>query len=336
MTGSREKEHVLVTDDSLTVRMMLRDYLEQEGYRVTLQPDGESCIQFLNACEDWPDLVLLDRVLPGVDGIEVLNWIKTNSGSSFHPVILLTSMGEVDDRVTGLDHGADDYIAKPFEAEELMARVRAQCRIKRLQDELGKRNLALATADREKAELLRELERKNEELERLATTDPLTGLANRAHIEDFLSSESTRSTRFGLPLSVAMIDVDFFKSINDTHGHPVGDQVLREVGRILSESVRKLDKVGRYGGEEFLLVLPGTPVKGARILGERIRASAAGFRLTPPGAQFTLSVGIAQWTADLGSWEALVARADQALYAAKEGGRDQVRVWEDLSSGVPQ
>jgi len=327
--------HIVVTDDSLTVRMMLKSHLEGAGYQVSAFADGESCVAFLQAGGALPDLVLLDVVMPGMDGLEVLGRIKHSGHTAYLPVILLTAQGEVSDRVQGLDKGADDYIAKPFEADELLARVRAHIRIKRLQDALAAQNTALETANRDKAVLLSELEAKNAQLAELAQTDPLTGIANRGHIEHFLADEVERARRFGHPLAVGMLDVDHFKRINDGFGHPFGDRVIREVARILAETVRQVDKVGRYGGEEFLMVLPDTELQGAQILAERVRAliEAAGF--DPEGYRGTVSIGVAEWRADVPSWEALVSRADKALYEAKEMGRNRVCLWRGEGRGVP-
>jgi diguanylate cyclase (GGDEF)-like protein len=183
--------------------------------------------------------------------------------------------------------------------------------------------------------LLSELEAKNAQLAELAQTDPLTGVANRGHIEHFLADEVERARRFNRSLSVGMLDVDHFKRINDGFGHPFGDRVIREVARILAETVRQVDKVGRYGGEEFLLVLPDTDMEGARILAERVRSliEAAGF--DPEGYRGTVSIGVAAWQPDTPSWEALVSQADQALYEAKETGRNRVCFWRGEGRGVP-
>ncbi|MFQ5508785.1 MAG: diguanylate cyclase [Leptospirillia bacterium] len=316
--------HVLVVDDSLTVRMMLSSHLEQEGYQVTAFVDGESCVNYLEESDEWPDLVLLDLMMPGIDGIEVLNWIKLQKGHGFLPVMLLTAMGEVDDRVRGLDEGADDYIPKLFEAEELMARVRVQLRLKSLQDELSRRNQALVDASMENAIILSQLEEKNNQLSQMATTDALTNVANRGHIEECLIEEVARARRFRHPVSVAMLDLDFFKSLNDTHGHQFGDRVLRDVSKVMSDMVREVDKVGRYGGEEFILVLPDTNLEGAVIIADRIRQAISGIDFSPVEVCCTASIGVAEWHAELSSWEDLVARADAALYRAKETGRNCV------------
>jgi two-component system cell cycle response regulator len=240
----------------------------------------------------------------------------------------------VRDRVHGLNLGADDYIAKPFEADELLARVRAHIRIKRLQDALAEQNAALLKTNQEKVTLLSELEAKNAQLAEMANTDPLTGVANRGHIEECLSTEVARACRFGSILSVGMLDIDHFKRTNDSFGHPFGDRVIREVARVLSETVRVVDKVGRYGGEEFLVVLPGTDLEGAGILAERIRAAVQALTFDPEGHSATLSVGVAQWEPDANNWEGLVSRADQALYQAKEEGRNRVCSWGG-GRGVP-
>jgi len=273
-------------------------------------------------------------VMPGMDGMAVLEFIKSSLGPGFVPVIFLTAQGEVRDRVHGLNLGADDYIAKPFEADELLARVRAHIRIKRLQDALADHNAALVSANHEKATLLSALEAKNVQLAEMANTDPLTGVANRGHIEECLATEVARACRFGSILSVGMVDIDHFKRINDGFGHPFGDRVIREVARVLAETVRQVDKVGRYGGEEFLVVLPGTDLVGAGVLAERIRAAVAALTFEPEGSRATLSVGVAQWNAEADSWEGLVSRADQALYQAKEEGRNRVCCWRG-DRGVP-
>lgn len=327
--------HVVVTDDSLTVRMMLKGHLEQAGYQVSVFADGESCIAYLKTAAHWPDLVVLDLVMPGVDGISVLGWIKARRDHGYTPVVLLTALDDVNDRVRGLDEGADDYISKPFAPDELLARVRVQLRIKRLQDELAEHNFALTRANEEKARLLDALEAKNEQLAVMATTDPLTGIANRGHIEEFLEDAAARAARFGEALTVAMVDIDHFKRLNDTYGHPFGDRVIREVSRVLAETVRRIDKVGRYGGEEFLLVLPGTDADGAMVLGERIRRRIAELGFAPNDVRVTISVGIASWRARMGSWEELVAEADHTLYRAKEAGRNRVCGADPNRNGAP-
>ncbi|MBI5137269.1 MAG: diguanylate cyclase [Nitrospirae bacterium] len=328
--------HVIVTDDSLTVRMMLKQHLETAGYQVSAFSDGEACMAFLESAPKWPDLVVLDLIMPGVDGITVLGWIKARQEHGFTPVILLTALDDVNDRVRGLDQGADDYISKPFEANELLARVRVQLRIKRLQDQLTAHNAALTRANEEKAQLLGALEAKNEQLAVMATTDPLTGIANRGHIEAFIGDSAARAARFGERLTVAMVDIDHFKRLNDTHGHPFGDRVIREVSRVLAESVRRIDKVGRYGGEEFLLVLPETDAAGAMVLGERIRQRVAALDFAPHhDVHVTLSGGVASWTPQMASWEELVAVADQALYRAKEGGRNRICGSPPDRDGIP-
>jgi two-component system cell cycle response regulator len=326
--------HVVVTDDSLTVRMMLKSHLEGAGYRVSVFADGEACAAHMGSGEPAPDLVLLDVVMPGMDGLEVLRLIKGNDRLGYVPVILLTARGEVSDRVEGLNLGADDYIAKPFESDELLARVRAHIRIKRLQDALSAQNQALEAANQEKAVLLDQLEAKNAQLAELAKTDPLTGIANRGHIESCLGDEVARAQRFKHPLSVAMLDIDHFKQINDGFGHPFGDRAIREIARVLADTLRQVDKVGRYGGEEFLMVLPDTDLAGARIVAERIRQIVAGTVFQPENHQATVSIGLAQWDPALESWEALVSRADKALYEAKETGRNRVCCWDGEGTGV--
>jgi two-component system cell cycle response regulator len=254
-----------------------------------------------------PDLVMLDVLMPHVDGYKLSQIFKREK--KFVPIILLTALEDLESKRRGLAAGADEFLTKPVNELELQIRVSSMLRIKRLADEL---------------------EAANEKLSALAALDALTQLPNRRVLSERLAFEFTRATRYLQPLSCLMVDVDFFKKVNDTFGHPVGDKVLIEVGATLQRTIRVTDMVGRYGGEEFMVILPQTKGPDARIAGERLRrAVATRPRESPELPEVTISVGIAameQQTA--ASVDELMRQADVALYKAKERGRNRVVVWD--------
>jgi two-component system, cell cycle response regulator len=290
---------ILVAEDSLVVRTVVCDQLEDEGYEVVEAADGESAL--VMAAAERPDAILLDIEMPGLDGHQVLARLKADGDLGGIPVVFLTGRTGTDDMVAGLRAGAHDYLRKPFETAELLARVGGAVRIKRLQDELHVRN---------------------EQLDRLSRVDGLTGLYNRRHIDQQLQNEIATAERYGEPLSVLMLDIDHFKRVNDVEGHPAGDQVLREFAARLTAATRAGDVVGRWGGEEFIVIAPHTALEGALGLGERIRASIAGqpMDVGDHTIEVTVSIGCGVGLEGGG----LVERADAALYRSKSGGRNRV------------
>jgi len=295
---------ILVVDDSPDNLEVLSTRLRFCGYEVETASRGEEALERVH--ERPPDLILLDVMLPGIDGYEVARRIKSDEALPFIPIILVTVRDTTRDKVAGLDAGADDYLTKPINFPELEARVRSMLRIKRLQAELQEKNLELA---------------------QLSISDGLTGLYNHRHVQQVLHEEFERAKRTGEPVAVVMFDLDHFKEVNDTHGHQVGDRVLQEMAEILRRTAREIDKLGRYGGEEFIAVLPDTDLDDGAVFAERVRQDVARHLFPADGKVFrmTVSAGVAVYPdRDITGPQALVRKADQALYAAKAAGRNRV------------
>ena len=292
---------ILVADDSMVVRAVLRRQLETDGHTVVEAVNGAEAI---DACREYhPDVILLDVEMPVLDGHATLERLKADPQLKDIPVVFLTGRVDTADVVNGLRLGAHDYLRKPFEANELMARVSAALRTKWLQDELRARNA---------------------ELDRVSRIDMLTNIYNRRHLDEHLRSVISAARRHDRSVGVLIVDIDHFKDVNDEHGHLAGDAVLREVAGRLQQAMRTEDALGRWGGEEFLAVLTDTPPDGVRVMAERMRQviAAAPFTLDD-GSQIrvTVSVGHTNGTEDA---EVLVHRADDALYVAKAEGRNRV------------
>src|SRR5581483_5485815 len=255
-----------------------------------------------------PPLVILDWMMPGMDGVEICRRIRKAEQARYIYVILLTAKTEQKDLVEGMEAGADDYVTKPFNTHELRVRLRAGLRILDLQEQL---------LDAQ------------EKLREQATHDGLTGLWNRTSILEILQKEAARSSREVAPLAVLMADLDNFKKINDSHGHLTGDLVLRETARRFRKNIRTYDAIGRYGGEEFLVVLPGCDESGSVTQAERLRESIGTQPIATSAGEITVtcSVGLS-WCAGIepSSTKELLRCADDALYSAKRSGRNRVVV----------
>lgn len=294
---------VLVADDSRLVRVMLRRQLEARGLRVEEAADGDEAVERCRSLR--PDVVLLDVEMPGLDGHSTLRRLRDEDETRDIPVVFLTARTSTQDVVTGLQLGAHDYLRKPFEPSELIARVSAALRVKSLQDKLRERNAQLEMASR---------------------TDALTGVHNRRHLEERLEEMLSAGRRHAQPVAVLIVDVDHFKSINDSFGHATGDVVLRLIVARMACSVRREDVVGRWGGEEFLVLGASTDGASAGALGERVRVAVGAAPVTIGGGEgvtVTVSVGCA---AGIEPAETLLRRADMALYEAKAQGRNRVVV----------
>jgi two-component system cell cycle response regulator len=297
---------LLVIEDSANQRAEIRAALADSVAfdRILEAEDGLQGLRLLVSEE--VDIVLCDLRLPGLDGEKLLNMRNTVRGRVDVPFLFLSAEQDSGRRARLLRGGASDSILKPFHAADLVARLELHLKIVRLQ---------------------RELLHKNEMLERISTTDALTGLRNRRYLTDILAVEFLRARRFELPLSVVMLDLDEFKAVNDRHGHAAGDAVLGQVGDLMATRLRGSDHGGRYGGEEFLMVLGGTDAGGALVFAERLRMGIedCDVRIDDGSVlRVTASLGIAELSAAHQTPGDLVAEADEALYRAKQTGRNQV------------
>jgi len=301
---------ILLADDDPVSQRLLSSHLGRWGYAVEIAADGEAALEALLS-DDGPSLAILDWVMPKRDGISVCREVRARASaqaSSRYPyLILVTSKNEKREVIAGLEAGADDYLTKPVSLPELRSRLH-----------VGRRILSLHAQLLETQEILRVQ----------ATRDALTGFYNRRGILELLERELARGRRLSMPTAIALCDVDHFKPINDNHGHAAGDAVLREVAQRLGGSVREYDAVGRYGGEEFLLVLPQCALVDAIAVAERVRGAVCERPMAVAGTavEVTLSVGVALCA---GASEAIgddLARVDAALYVAKRNGRNRVEV----------
>ncbi len=302
---------ILVVDDHEDNIDLLRARLEARGYQIEAASDGQLALEIVR--RDPPDLILLDVMMPRIGGIEVARQVRADTSLPFIGIIMQTALTETENMVEGLEAGADDYIGKPINFAELEARVKSLLRIKRLQEDLERRE--------------RELQEVNERLLTISRVDGLTELDNRRHLEERLDEMFEHSSRLNEPLSCVLCDLDKFKSVNDTYGHQAGDEVLKQLARILKHEAREIDRVGRYGGEEFMFLLPGTVLDAAVTFAERVRKAVEGHTFTFDGGTLTrtLSSGVSAWPHPrVRNSDALVRAADDALYVAKETGRNKV------------
>ncbi len=298
---------VLVADDSLFYRKSLERLLKQWDYDVVLAGDGEEAWGILSR-EGAPSLAVLDYIMPGMTGPEVCNKVRESNKGAYVYVILLSAKGEHEDLLEGFERGADDYLRKPFHELELRARLHVGERIIRAQ---------------------RDLLEMREKLQFQASHDAMTHLWNNAAIAEILSKEIKRAKRQNSTVSVCLTDLDFFKRVNDTYGHLTGDEVLRTAASRMLDAVREYDSLGRYGGEEFLAVLPGcTALEGAGIA-ERMRVALNSHPVISEPTPITVSgsFGVSEWNPSIGVTEVL-SQADIALYEAKAAGRNCVKIYD--------
>jgi diguanylate cyclase (GGDEF)-like protein len=294
---------ILIAEDDVTSRTVLAGVLRKEHHQVEATANGAEAWQALQQPEA-PSLVILDWEMPEMDGPEVVRRVRALETDRPPYIIMLTSRGEKADIIAGLDAGANDYLAKPFDPGELRARV-----------EVGRRMLEMQAA----------LLATRETLAQQATHDPLTGMLNRRAVLDRLHQELTRASRNGDTWAVGMCDIDHFKQINDTYGHQTGDEVLREFARVLNESLRPYDSVGRMGGEEFLVIAPIRASTDSASLFRRLCTRVAESKMTTRSGELSVTVSIGVACRSAGSTvDGLLEAADAAMYRAKHEGRNRV------------
>lgn len=291
---------VLIADDEALSRRILQDSLGKWGYEVVVTKDGNEAWDTLQK-DDAPNLVVLDWVMPGLDGIELCKKIRERNARNYFYIILLSSKAEREDIIKGLESGADDYIVKPFNPEELRYRMQIGQRI----IELEQRVMAMARVD------------------------DLTGLLNRRAFMEQLENEAQRVKRKRQDLSLVILDLDHFKNVNDSFGHHAGDLVLQETARCIASTCRPYDVIGRYGGEEYIMCLPETSAEQAIQATERIREAIACKKTLIPERMKYISITASFGVSTLNyhqaeSLDILINRADSALYQAKENGRNRV------------
>lgn len=287
---------------------MLDAALRHMGHDVTQVADGNDAWNLLQ--QDKFRMVIADWMMPGMDGLELVRNIRSLEKHGYIYTMLLTSRGQTEDIIHGLAAGADDYITKPFEREELRFRIRAGERVIKLEKQLAARN---------------------EQLRRLALIDELTGIGNRRAFDEALGRLFEQCRRFRHPLAVAMIDIDYFKRYNDAFGHRAGDDALQQVAKLIGQNIRTVDLSFRYGGEEFAYLLPETDIRGSAVVAERLRRTVENAKIphpdNPPHDVITISAGVASYDPRMATdADAIVQLADQALYRAKAAGRNKVEV----------
>ena len=305
MTDAMPKLQVLVVDDSPVYRKLIEHALEDGGYTPLFAQNGREALELYG--QHAPAIVITDWMMPDFSGPELCERIRTHAQRAYTYIIVLTSISEKDNVVKGLAAGADDYLTKPFDPGELLARIG-----------VGRRTIGLH----------REIAAKNKLLEEMAHTDPLTGLPNRRAIEDWAARQLRGAARHGFAMWVAHADLDNFKSINDSYGHDAGDRVLQKFGEVLRESTRASDISGRMGGDEFLLVMTHLDEKSTRLTVERLRKQFAALQFSFGGdvVSVTASFGIAGFQGkEPPEFAKLVRQADKALYAGKRAGRNQIK-----------
>ncbi len=315
---SKPQKILIVDDDPIMIRL-LEKHLSSTGYPLLKASDGAEALRLILA--EGPGLVITDWEMPSMNGVELCRAVRSSDGVGPMYLIILTSHSDKKRVVEAFDAGADDYVSKPFDRGELLARVKAGMRVIEAEADLARQNLEIHKINAELTVL-------NAKLEQIATTDELTGLANRRQAMERLTEHWEMALRHQQSICCIMIDLDHFKRVNDTHGHDAGDVVLRELGRILSQYTRLGDLACRLGGEEFLILCPHTNTEGARLLAERLRKKVESTTIVIDDRKLnvTISLGVAERNDFTNSKDDLLKSADYALYQAKHGGRNRVYV----------
>jgi len=310
------KLKVLVVDDSQFIRRMVKDFLEEKGFEVHALERGEDVFNV----EDLSSYhaLLLDVVLPGIDGLTVCRKLRERQELAKLPILFITSLDKGEERIKFFEAGGNDYLLKPLDMKELLARVEVHVKVSLYTKELEEKNRAL--------------EELNQKLQRIALFDALTALPNRRFFDQELEKWENNYLRYGVYYAIVMIDLDRFKQYNDSFGHPEGDKLLHRLGQVFSEKVRKGDFVARFGGEEFVTLCAFTQQEEVMVVAERLRQVVEGLQIehpgNPPYRVVTVSCGVCSRGQAKNRFDTL-RRADMALYRAKRSGRNRVICWQD-------
>ncbi|MBW1858492.1 MAG: diguanylate cyclase [Deltaproteobacteria bacterium] len=299
---------ILIVDDSKLIAHVAKTMLTKKGHEVMLAQDGKAGLEAAKSGQ--PDIILLDLIMPVMDGYEVCQHLKEDETTQEIPIIMVTSKAETSDKVKGLQMGALDYVTKPFDEAELIARVNIHLKLRELYQEVQEQNILL---------------------QEMANRDGLTGLYNHRYFHEQLSQDFLRARRYHETISCVLLDIDFFKKFNDTYGHQTGDVVLRALAEVIERSIRESDLAARYGGEEFALIMYHTDKAAAIEAAERLRHMVESHEVKDNGnvLQVTISVGVATFPHEtIHDAKELIEFADQALYKAKDNGRNRVEAHE--------
>ncbi len=315
---------VLVVDDSQANLLIIKEVLSSLKLKISESISGEGALKAL--LSDLPDLILLDITMAGMDGYETCKTIKADKKFSHIPIIFITSLTETKDIIKGLSLGAVDYIIKPFEREEILHRVHNQLVLRKSFIERQVMIEELKDLSEKKDLLINELTELKEQLEVSSKTDPLTNLLNRRGAIELIENEITRFHQQNTPFTLVLSDIDHFKHVNDTYGHDAGDFILKKMGEIFKNNHRKDDKVARWGGEEFLVLLPETEIEDGKYLAEKFREEIEKYELEHNGYEITttMSFGVSQYGRGSDSLDSCLKIADENLYEAKDSGRNLV------------
>lgn len=318
---------ILVVDDVAENIGILLEIFSAYGYTVLVATSGQSALKKANYAK--PDLILLDIMMPEITGFEVCQQLKNNTETAAIPVIFMTGLSDTSSKLQGFQLGAADYITKPIHHEEVLARVNTHVKLHKLQKKLQEEIEIVNKLHKALQEKTQELEKANKILQQQANIDGLTHIANRRYLEETLEQEWLKAKREEQPLSIALMDIDYFKRFNDTYGHIEGDHCLQQVAETIANTLqRPADMVGRYGGEEFMIILPNTPLEGSITIIKQIQKAIKALQIknarSSVSKYVSLSIGINTIIPSQNTiLKDFIQQTDQALYEAKANGRDQ-------------
>ncbi len=323
-----DSNNILIVDDTPENLTVLRQMLTEHGFRVRPALSGEIALKAIQA--DLPDIVLLDVMMPGMDGFELCRQLKSEERTRDVPVLFISALNETEDKVKGFQVGGVDFITKPFNTAEVLARVETHLSLRNMQKKIETQNIQLLDEIEERKQAEKALEEANRKLEQLASLDGLTEIPNRRQFDLFLQQEWKRMTRDQDPISLILCDIDYFKYYNDAYGHVVGDKCLKQIAQAIRRAVKRpADLVARYGGEEFAVIMPKTEINGAVKVAEAIKKEIGNLKI--PHAQsevnqyVSLSMGVKSTVPGLPDKpETFISNADKSLYQAKKDGRDRI------------